>query len=285
MNKIEEIPFKSSPQTRLIPWIIALMCYLAILALGLATSLNNTLSDLQQSLEQSLTVELTSSYQGLENKGRDTFPHQQKLQALLKRHTKIERFEPLSFSLLHSLIPSEDKKAKDPLFTPPYLLDVYPKAGRQIDPHDLENYLGRFLQGVKVYQVYPDKKELMSLGWHLLTAVLIFASLIVFIAAAIIMFTTHTGLSLHKETLSILRLIGANNAFIFKRFQKYAASLALQGGFGGLILGMITFGAFLGGSLFQDHVVLLLILLITPLLLTFLTFGLARVSFTFTLDT
>ena len=123
MNKVQEIPFQSLSQNRFIPWIVALMCYLAILALGIATCLNNTISHFHQSLEKAVTVELSPNYQGFtapkDRKTEQT--REQQLLHILKQYPKAGQVEVLSTSLLESFVIPWKASKQDPLFKKPLL--------------------------------------------------------------------------------------------------------------------------------------------------------------------
>ena len=286
MGKVQEIPFRSLAHNRFVPWIVTLMCYLTLLVLGGATFLNSTISHFHKGLEKAVTVEMFFSHQGFltPDEEKNQQKQEQNLVQILKKYSKTDRVDILNTGLLENFARPWKQAAQDPLFKKPLLIDVFPKAGQRIQKGDLENYLKRYLHGVTVYEVHPWKQELINLAWTLLFATLAMACLISFVAISIIIFTTHMGLSLHQRTVDILRLIGATNTFIAKRFQGYAVSLAFKGAWWGAFFAALTFFLFLGSSLFKTHLSLFLVLLITPFLLTLLTFIGAKASFSMTLN-
>lgn len=282
MTKVHEIPFQALPQNRYVPWIVGLMCYITLLVLGGATYLNDLLSQFQQVFERSLTIEVTTPHQGfmspeIKKKHKERV---QKTLRVLKQHPNVERVEALNTAFFEELTPAwKQKLGRDPFSKKPFLIEVYPKKGKTVRSEDIERYSQRFLQGVKAYDIHPLKQSLLQQAWSGLIAALVLALLISLCAISIIIFTTYTGLSLQQRTVEILRLVGATNSFIARRFQEYATSLALKGALIGVTLASLTFFPFVGISLFKEYGSLQGILLLAPTLLILLTFLGAKASY------
>ena len=65
-------------------------------------------------------------------------------------------------------------------------------------------------------------------------------ALIVLATIGTIIFTTRTGLAIHREAIEVLHLIGAHDAYIARQFARRAFSLGLSGGVVGLVLALPT---------------------------------------------
>jgi cell division transport system permease protein len=66
---------------------------------------------------------------------------------------------------------------------------------------------------------------------------------ILVIAAASVLtvvFTTRTGLAVHREVIEVLHLIGARDGYIARQFEREALRLGLAGGAAGLALAVLT---------------------------------------------
>ena len=53
-----------------------------------------------------------------------------------------------------------------------------------------------------------------------------------------VIFTTYTGLAIHREAIEVLHLIGARDTYIAKQFAFRAFALGFKGGVYGLIIGI-----------------------------------------------
>lgn len=281
MTRVQEIPFKSLVQNRLVPWIVALMCYLAVLALGLSTYLNDAINRFHHTLEKATTVELSLKHQGFKTlrAQQNRRERQEKLLHVLEQYSRTGRVELLGTSPLEAFAMPWKAERRDPLFEPPLLVDVFPKPGQHIDPKALTSYVSHFFPGAQVYKLHPWKQHLKDLAWRLLLTALATAGLVSFVALSIIFFTTYTSLHLHQRTIGILRLIGASNRFIVKRFQTYATFLAFKGGFLGAILAFLTFVLLLGWGFMQENLALVVTLFAAPCVLTLLTLMIIKASF------
>src|SRR5690606_13282558 len=51
--------------------------------------------------------------------------------------------------------------------------------------------------------------------------------------AALVIFATRAGLAARRGTIEVLHLIGAEDAYVARQFQRHVSRLALRGGLGG----------------------------------------------------
>ncbi|MDZ7713577.1 MAG: FtsX-like permease family protein [Rhodovibrio sp.] len=62
-------------------------------------------------------------------------------------------------------------------------------------------------------------------------------------AVVTVVFVTRTGLSIHRNVIELLHLIGAHDAYVARQFQRHALRLGLTGGLIGLALAGATLWA------------------------------------------
>ncbi|MBK1697102.1 hypothetical protein CKO21_07560 [Rhodovibrio salinarum] len=98
-------------------------------------------------------------------------------------------------------------------------------SGTRVDDH--QRTLGRLLEVARTLQ---------------LLAVLVVA-LVGAAAVVTVVFVTRTGLSIHRNVIELLHLIGAHDAYVARQFQRHALRLGLTGGLVGLGLAAATLGA------------------------------------------
>lgn len=86
-----------------------------------------------------------------------------------------------------------------------------------------------------------SKETFLKIAQAAQFSIMILAGLIGIAAIFTIAFTTHAGLIIHDQVIEILRLIGAEDRFIAKQFQRYALNLAVKGGILGFSLSALLY--------------------------------------------
>ncbi|MBN9413156.1 MAG: hypothetical protein J0H12_04450 [Candidatus Paracaedimonas acanthamoebae] len=86
-----------------------------------------------------------------------------------------------------------------------------------------------------------SKETFLKIAQAAQFSIMILAGLIGIAAIFTIAFTTHAGLIIHDQVIEILRLIGAEDRFIAKQFQRYALNLAVKGGLLGCSLSALLY--------------------------------------------
>lgn len=122
----------------------------------------------------------------------------------------------------------------------PRLIDVELHSGMELDAEDLARRLAEKVPGSSVddHRVWLERLvSLIRTVQTLATMVLIFIGCA---TVGTVVFTTRTGLAIHREAIEVLHLIGAQDAYIARQFARRALSLGLTGGLLGLLLGIPT---------------------------------------------
>lgn len=283
-KNIDEIPFEKVSSGRLVPWIVASMVYLIILALGTSAYIGAFITKFQEGLTRGFTVELMNPQQGLGQQRTPksvTLERQRHALEVLSQYPGIKVAEPVGASYLEGLVPPWEIASKDPLFSKPTMINVEPHAGAHVDLKALQKYLHTHLPGAVVFESHPWREQLMKMAWTTLTITLSFAGLICIVAMATLAFVTHSGLLIHERIIHILRLIGATNRYISKRFEAYALSVAMRGSLWGSFFAAITFWLVLGPphlTHLDNTIGAWGVLLLSPILMGLLTLVCARAS-------
>jgi len=235
-----ELQFRRDPSTRTLPWIIAVMVFLASLALSGALSLGSALERWDRGLSGTVTVQL------LPPSPEDPFPgtladRLTKTLEILRNTPGILRAEALTdaeiAALLEPWLGSGDILQELPL---PKLIDVTLDPLQRPNLAELEVRLGAQVPGASLDDherwlerliAFARSVEIVAGGIVLLT---------VFAAVAMIIFTTRTGLAIHWNTIALLHTFGAQDSYIARQFQSHAMRLGLQGGAAGAALAALT---------------------------------------------
>jgi cell division transport system permease protein len=232
---------------RFLPWLIAFMVYLSILALAGMLALDDVAGRWDRGMSGTMTVQMTpspnaggSSAAALKAEKRDD----KKLQAalgVLKTTPGVARAEILGedklMALLEPWLGGGAFGADLPL---PRLIDIELKSGAEIDMATLERRLKAAAPGAIVddHGIWLEHLiNLIQTVKALALAVLIFIALA---TTATVIFATRTGLAIHSEAIEVLHLIGAQDSYIARQFASRALMLGLRGGVIGLLLALPT---------------------------------------------
>ena len=227
-----DLPLDKDALSRFLPWLIAFMVFLAVMAMAGVLVLNTVAARWDRGVSGTLTVQIIPAENAVDDDAR--------LQTVLKTLTEtpeIERFETLGDDKLLALLEpwlGTSAGAKDlPL---PRLVDVELKSGAKLDIDALSRRMEARVPGVSI----DDHSIWLNRLVRLIRTVEGLASLVlVFIALSTIgtvVFTTRTGLALHRNAIEVLHFIGAQDSYVAAQFASRALTLGLKGGVIGLFL-------------------------------------------------
>lgn len=231
-----DLPLDKDALSRFLPWLIAFMVFLAVLALAGMLVLNLTAARWDQGITGTLTVQVIPT----DNPERDE-ERLKKVLSVLAGTPEIDRYETLSEDrLLQLLEPWLGAVAGGRDLPLPRLVDVELKSGQKLDAEVLSRRLAARVSGVSIddHRVWLNSLvRLIQTVEGLATLVLVF---IAFSTVGTVVFTTRTGLAIHREAIEVLHLIGAQDSYVARQFAGRALGLGLKGGVIGLLLALPT---------------------------------------------
>jgi cell division transport system permease protein len=236
ISRRSDLPLDHDAHSRFLPWLIAFMVFLAVLAMAGMLMLNTVAERWDQGVTGTFTVQISPAEDPSEDDPR--------LQAILKvlaSAKAIDRYEVISDErVLKLLEPWLGGVANSKDLPLPRLVDVELHSGAQLNVIKLTNQINKVAPGSRVddHRIWLDRLvSLIRTVQTLATAVLFFIS---FATVGTVVFTTRTGLAIHREAIEVLHLIGAQDAYIARQFAGRAMALGLTGGLLGLALGLPT---------------------------------------------
>ncbi len=257
-----DIPLNRDSSVRFLPWIIALMVYLAGLALAGTLVLQAALQHWDSSLSGTLTVQLPPAGDGKPDGVAAAV-------ALLRATPGVIRAEPLSREAIQRLIePWLGTAMTAEQLSLPQLIDLRIDTAAPPDLAALRARLAAAVPGAALddHRLWLDR--LAGLVLSIEATALAIVLLIGGAAVLTVVFTTRAGLAVHHAVVEVLHLIGARDGYIAGQFQRQALDLALRGGIIGLVLTLATlFGIGHAGAataLFGERVRLLPSLALQP---------------------
>ncbi len=225
------LPLSRDPAARFLPWLMAVMVFVAALALAGTLALSETIARWDRSLSSTLTVQIPASANG----GRE---------ALVGEALTVLRDTP---GIASAAAVSEDRMAA--LLAPwlgddevvrtlplPALIDVEVSDRRRLDRPRLQRRLAAVAPGITVDDHGGWLARLVRLGRTVQATAALVALLVGLASVAIIAYTARTGVAVHRGIIELLHLMGARDSFIARQFAGEAGRAALIGGAGGLLL-------------------------------------------------
>lgn len=230
-----------------LPWLIAFMVYLSILALAGMLVLDDIASRWDKGISGTLTVQIApslgsgSTSEVTQKARKDDNRRFQAILDLLNSTPGIAWAKNLSKDkLLELLEPWLGKSAIEADLPLPKLIDVELEKGAALDLAALDLRL----RAIAPSAVIDDHGVWLGHLVNLIQTVWVLAlSVLVFIALATtgtVVFATRTGLAIHHEAIEVLHLIGAQDSYIARQFASRALTLGLRGGVMGLMLAAPT---------------------------------------------
>ncbi len=239
------LPLPDDATNRFLPWIVALMVFLAALALAGGLVLDAGVARWRAGENGKLTVQVPPDQA---DEGQAAPGHaaegERRVAAVLRaldRAPDIAKARALGRDELVALLePWLGRGNVAPDLPLPRLIDVTLAPGASIDSRALERRLDAVVPGTMV----EDHARWLD---RLATAARAIQAVAIAVVAAIglatvgtVVFTTRTSLAVHHDAIEILHLMGAQDGFIARAFARRALWLGLRGGLLGLGLAAVA---------------------------------------------
>jgi len=250
-----DLPLARDESSRLMPWVIALMVYLAALALAGAMSVNAAVSHWNQGLTGTLTIQVPAAEGATATRRQTEREWVEAVVGLLDNTPGVLGATPLADRQVAALIEpwlGPEAMADLPL---PRLIDVALAPGSQVNLANLAKRLDAAVPGTTVDDHRKWVRDLLAVARTVELVVLAIVILIGGAAGLAIIFATRSGLAIHRNVIEVLHLIGAHDNYIARQFQNHSMLLGLRGGIAGVILAAATLFALRYSSV-PEHVVL-----------------------------
>jgi cell division transport system permease protein len=239
MAKGSPLPLAHDGSGRFLPWLIALMVFLAAVATGAAFAIGGALERWDAGLQGVVTVQLPVPA----GDDRLTPDRIDQVLAAIRQSKGVRDATLLDGPTTGNLLKPWLGDRIDPSLLPlPSLVDVRLADGAVLDRAALQARLESLVPGAAVEQRGAWLDRLFYVA-HLIElsagAVVLMIGLV---AMTAVVFTTRTGLALHAALIDLLHLMGASDGYIARQFQWHAFRLGLTGGLLGLMMSLIAFG-------------------------------------------
>lgn len=234
-----DVPLDRDASGRYLPWLVAVMVYLAALALVCALTMSRAISHWEKGLSGTMTIQVP---QGIGAQGAagpsDVLARITRILLATPGVRQAEILEPAEIErLLEPWLGAAAGLADLPV---PALISVTFDAAAPPDLEQLARRVAEAAPGAVVdsHQAWLGKVKDLARSVQFLSVLVV--GLIGAGAIAIVAFATRMGLSVHGHVIELLHLIGARDAYVARQFQSHALSFALRGGIIGLLLAVGT---------------------------------------------
>jgi cell division transport system permease protein len=216
-----DLPFQQDASGRFLPWIIALMVYLAATGGVALIWLGDTLGKWNSVLSSALTLQVSA----------ESSPTRIDMALATLRQTK-------GVISAHLLEPAETAKLLEPWLgnAPinnlplPRLVDVQVDPRAAIDFAMLRQQLDSIIPNAQLDNNRAWLGSIRDLAVRIEGVITAGVVVVTALIVAIIVFTARIGLSIHRSVIELLHLLGAQDAYIARQFQIHALNLGLRGG-------------------------------------------------------
>lgn len=225
---IDDIPVGQDVGSSYVCWIVGLMVFLLSLVFAGAISVSSSLSQWNIEGTGRLTIEVPlHGVQNPESIIENILVTLQRMPGvarvkLVDNQEILKLLQPWvgQVNLLHDL-------------TLPALIDVDTKLDAAINVSEMTSTLHQLSPGVRIEEHSHWQHTLQKLRFSLEIMAYLFISLIAATVMVTITLITRSSLATHASIIDVLRLVGANNGYIARKFQRRAFWLALKGGLWG----------------------------------------------------
>lgn len=228
-----DVPLDRDASGPFLPWIVAVMVYLASLAVAAALLVNQVTDHWHKDLAGGLTIQVPPPTAA--DSGR---VYGERIDRLIEQLiqwpgvAQARHLGPAEVSALLEPWLGDTGLAQD--LPVPGLIAVELESGATPDIEALTEALERIAPGVLVDDHQRWLGDLLALGRSIKIGAFVVVLLIIFSAVTAVIFLTRTGLAIHQKVISLLHVIGAHDTYIAQQFQIHALRLGLLGGLVGL---------------------------------------------------
>lgn len=268
--------------TRLLPWVMAIMVYLCVLAAAGSLLLHSGFDDWASSLQGRITVQITGEEKNVINAEAN------EIEEALRLTPGIVSVRTLSDNEISGLLEPwlGAGNITDDLPVP-VMIDVETSEDLYVNLDALESKIKQISDNVYLDDHAKWLSHFYDLAYTVEFTAIGILIMVLLASVCIVMFGTKSSMSEHKSTIEIMHLMGAHDQMIAKAYQKRFMFYGLKGGVIGLLLAFITIYGLL--NLVQDlssglvempalPYLKMSLLLIFPLMFAFITMLAARIT-------
>lgn len=227
-----DLALDANPAHRYLPWLVAVIVYLAGLSLAGVMSLTSTADRWDTGLKGTVTVQVPA---------RAAEGEVERVLSILRRSPGVTAAKLLGEGDIAALLePWLGDSGIDAALPLPRLIDV------QIDPAaapglpNLAAQLAAAVPGTELDDHRTALDRIITLVHSVRVVAFLVLILVSLVCLTMVIFITRTGLAIHQDGIELLHLMGAMDGYVARQFLGQALKLGLTGGTIGLVLTAAT---------------------------------------------
>ncbi|WP_370151704.1 cell division protein FtsX [Ferrovibrio sp.] len=232
---VSDLQLGADSSGRFLPWALAVMVFLAALALAGALALDGSIDGWRRGVAAKLTVQIA------DRPDQPMAPRIGRAIAVLHDIPGVKSAVPMPRPAIEALL--EPWLGADALqaggLPLPGLIDVTLDEDSALSVAALAARLQAAVPGAQVDDPKPWLDRLVQLGRLLQSLGGGIVLLVGLAAAAMVIFATRAGLAARRDTIELLHLMGAEDGYIARQFQRHVAGQALRGGVAGIFAALL----------------------------------------------
>jgi cell division transport system permease protein len=234
LRPASDLQLDADSGSRFLPWALAVMVFLAALALAGALALDGTIDGWRRGVSAKLTVQIADRPE------QPMAPRVAKAIAILQAVPGVKAATAMPQSAIEALLePWLGAEALQTGLPLPGLIDVTLDEGSALSVGALAARLQAAVPGAQVDDPKPWLERLVQLGRLLQSLGGGIVLLVGLAASAMVIFATRAGLAARRDTIELLHLIGAEDGYIARQFQRHVAAQAMRGGIAGTLAALL----------------------------------------------
>lgn len=237
MWRASDLALDRDPSSRFLTGLLAVMVFLAALAVSGAISARSFVGDWSAALGDHITVQIPPTGDPAAD---DRLERRDAVLRLLRVTPGVRTATPLGDEEAAALVRpwlGDEMLQSLPL---PILVDVRLDPAQPLDLAALRTRLENAAPGTVLDDHDKWVGDARALATSVAAAALLVLALVIGAAVLAVVFAVRTGVAIHRGEIQILTLIGAPDRYIARQFEGQAARSALKGGVVGAILAAFT---------------------------------------------
>ena len=242
LSRRSDLPLKGDATSRYLPWLVALMVFLSAVSAAGVFVIADVIGRWDHDVSGTLTVQVIP----VAGEGGEAMTDER-----VRAAVEVVRPTPgvlavraldkkQTLALLEPWLGSTEVVQDLPL---PRLIDVTIASGAGIDLALLGERLSKAVPGASLDDHRVWLSRLINLSRTIQWLAVAVVVLIGFVTSTTVIYATRTGMSVHRDVIEVLHLIGAHDDYIARQFADRAFALGFNGGLLGLGLAVPTLTA------------------------------------------
>lgn len=238
-----DVPLHEDTSARVLPWIIALMVWLASLSLAATVMVAGLIEQWNADVAGTLTIQVppAAAATPAETGGPESDPRLGRILAILGDNPAVISAEPVPRQDMNALLApwlGQGDLAQDlPL---PWLVDVEVDRSHPLDLHALQTQLSTAVPGTTAEDHQVWLRDLVVFARTIEVIALLVLALVILAGVSVVIFSTRSGFDIHRNVVEALHMMGATDSYIAGQFQTHAFNVGLRGGLIGLGMAFVT---------------------------------------------